>query len=64
MACFSLSASLLITLSLKQLAPAAGLCTVVPSGSWPVLFLIQVWALLPPPQGGPLEAASSHCPVT
>lgn len=27
--------------------------------AWLALFLIQVWALLPPPQGGPPEAASS-----
>lgn len=32
--------------------------------AWPARFLSQVWALLPPPQGGPPEAAPSHCPAT
>lgn len=31
--------------------------------AWLALFLIQVWVLLPPPQQGPPEAASSHYPV-
>lgn len=46
---------------------AAGFCSrTVHCGSlwvfaWRVLFLIQVWGPLPPPQGGPPEAAASRC---